>query len=1042
LYYFEFHSFGGLVEDKTLQQSEALSLLCPTCGARYTLPKYVEGQKYGCKRCSASLMFGKFALQQELGRGGFGVVYKAFQADLQRIVALKFLHTDSEESTERFMREARIAANLSHPNITAIYEVGKHEGKPYITMQFVDGITTNKATLSIREAVAVVRDASTAVDYAHARDVIHRDLKPHNIMVTSERSGTSPADMNRRTFVMDFGLARSASRGGTLTTEGQVMGTPAFMSPEQAEGRTCDTKSDVYSLGATLYSLVAKRPPFDAPTPLQILMQVTQEEPRLPSEINPEIDKGLEAIIMKAMAKDPAERYPSASRFAQDLTSWLAGGVTDAGPTVRLTPATRRAAQERKKKGMMVGLGLVLIIAGAAGLAWRITSQPPREQRPPGPSAPPVVEPVEAAKPVPAVPKVLLDVRTDPPDATLRVENREWKTPIVLNETQLIPGTYEVAISKPGFQTITERVTLTAGQATVVLDKKLARVARKVAFTVASDPAGAKILLNGTDTGALTPNTVYEDEVGGAVAQVELELDGYLTAKRSIEPTGEVKRIVLTPKTGSFVVTGAAPGATVLLLTFPSAVKNPRAVAGLWSENAEQLEQAVASLDAADVPFVVERLKALTTRAEPKVRERAAKLAGTPGCPTPVKAEKTVSADGLGGARLENAWVNTRYRILATSPRTLDFLSDVLEPRTREEISLKVDMTAIATVAAAGVRPAVGRFKVVQADGNVAGSLAPGGPAVRVTAGPVTLQYQPPSNDPILREFALDLRVSDRYELAGSLYQYCGEAYERERNVPMAMRSYQKLLEEKQFPTGEQPERAKLPERMRLLYRGWIDEAARQGKPAGADAASRLEEARRKDPTEAAPLMMELYAAKDATPEARGAAAVALARTCAKLAQPYEAVEWFERSVRDKIDPGRDAAGEVLSASRGFPGLAERMDAALAAVDALRKEAQAKADPVPVPVPPAPPPPPAIPGVGKKAGSFSVVNRFGLYVALEPNLTVNKGDTLDVVRAGAVIGEVTVSEVNPPDKKYPNGSIQVQRGKGAPQPGDDVHLRK
>src|SRR5882672_3548290 len=161
------------MEDKTEKASGSLQLICPTCGARYQLPKYVEGQRYGCKRCSASLLFGKFALLQELGRGGFGVVYKAFQADLQRVVALKFLHTDSPESTERFMREARIAANLSHPNITAIYEVGQHEAKPYITMQFVDGITTNKASFSVREAVAVVRDAAIAVDYAHARDVIH-----------------------------------------------------------------------------------------------------------------------------------------------------------------------------------------------------------------------------------------------------------------------------------------------------------------------------------------------------------------------------------------------------------------------------------------------------------------------------------------------------------------------------------------------------------------------------------------------------------------------------------------------------------------------------------------------------------------------------------------------------------------------------------------------------------------------------------------------------------------------------------------------------
>src|SRR5262245_2005767 len=445
------------MEDKTVQQSGALALICPTCGARYTLPKYVEGQRYGCKRCSASLMFGKFALQQELGRGGFGVVYKAFQADLQRIVALKFLHSDSEESTERFMREARIAANLSHPNIIAIHEVGQHDGKPYITMQFVDGITTNKASFSIREAVFVMRDAAIAVDYAHARDVIHRDIKPHNIMVTQERSGTSATDTTRRTFVMDFGLARSASKGGTLTTEGQVMGTPAFKAPEQAEGKPCDIRSDVYSLGATLYSLVTKRPPFEAPTPLQILMQVTQEDPPAPSSINPEVDKGLEAIILKAMAKDAAHRYTTASRFAQDLTSWLAGGVTDAGPTVHLsmTPGALKAAQRRKKSGAMVALGLILILAGAGGLAWKILTKndgPPVSVGPaptlnPGPANPKPPDPPEPPKPT----IVLLEVTTEPPGATLRISNKEWRTPASLDDSQITPGRYDIEIMKPGF---------------------------------------------------------------------------------------------------------------------------------------------------------------------------------------------------------------------------------------------------------------------------------------------------------------------------------------------------------------------------------------------------------------------------------------------------------------------------------------------------------------------------------------------------------------------------------------------------------------
>jgi serine/threonine protein kinase len=992
-------------------------------------------------------MFGKFALQQELGRGGFGVVYKAFQADLQRVVALKFLHTDSQESTERFMREARIAANLSHPNITAIYEVGQHDGKPYITMQFVDGITTNKATFSIREAVAVVRDAAMAVDYAHARDVIHRDIKPHNIMITQERSGTSTSDMARRTFVMDFGLARSANKGGTLTTEGQVMGTPAFMSPEQAEGRTCDTRSDVYSLGATLYSLVAKRPPFEAPTPLQILMQVTQQEPPLPSQLNPEVDKGLEAVIMKAMAKDPAQRYPSASRFAQDLTSWLAGGVTDAGPTVRLpvTPGSLQSAQgRRKKQGTMVAVGMALILAGSAGLTWRVMGQPKEDpgktsgktpSGDPGSGNPrPTDSPVNPV--VPMVSKVLLDVRTDPPDATLRVENKEWKTPVELSETQLAPGTYDLVISKPGFKSIKDRVTLTAGPATVMIERKLEREARKVAFTVASDPPGAKILLNGTDTGAQTPATVYEDEVGGGVAQVELELEGYVTSKRSFEPTGETKRVTLTPKTGTFVVNGSVPGAMIHLLPIPSTVKNVKAVAGLWSENAELLEQAVAALDAADVPFVVERLKTLTSRPEPKIRERAAKLAASPGSPTPVKAEKSVAADGRGSARLENAWVITRYRILATSPRTLDFLSDELEPRMREEISVKAEMTVLAWVGAAAVHPALGRFKVVQADQSVAGMLSPGGPALRVTAGQVTLQYQPPPNEPLLREFSLNRTISDRYDLGGSLYLYCAEAYERERNVPMALRDYQKVVEEKQYPTSEQPERSRIPEKMRVLYRGWID--ASPGRSLGGDLAARLEEVRKKDPTDAVPALMEIYTAKDAGPEIRGGAATALAHLCAKQSQPYEAVEWAERSVKEKVDMGEVTAGAVVAASKGYPDLAERWLPVSLALESLRKEAQAKLDPGPPPAQASTP----LPGAGKKAGSITLIGKFGIFAGLEAAVQVVKGDVLDVVRAGAIVGEVAVAEVNPPDKQYPNGSIQLMKGKFSPAKGDDLYLKK
>jgi predicted Ser/Thr protein kinase len=1032
-----------LPDDKTEKASNTLQLICPTCGARYTLPKYVEGQRYGCKRCSASLMFGKFALLQELGRGGFGVVYKAFQADLERVVALKFLHTDSQESTERFMREARIAANLSHPNITAIYEVGQHEGKPYITMQFVDGITTNRADFGIREAVFVMRDAAIAVDYAHARDVIHRDIKPHNIMVMQDRSSTSAQDTTRRTFVMDFGLARSANKGGTLTTEGQVMGTPAFMAPEQAEGKPCDLRSDVYSLGATLFQLVTKRPPFEAPTPLQVLMAVTQEDPPAPSSINPEIDKGLEAIILKAMAKDPAHRYPTAARFAQDLTSWLAGGVTDAGPTLHLsmTPGALKAAARKKKSGAMVALGLMLILAGAGGLAWRVLGHPPETGAKTDPPPGPEVVRKDPPPPVPDVPQpkiVLLEVRTDPSDATLTISTKQWRTPVELNDSMISPGTHEIRISKPGFKEIKEKVTITSGPQPVKIDKKLQPEDRKLAFRIESSPPGAKIMLNGTGTGEVTPHTVYLDEVGGVAARVELELEGYDRETRNFPPSGDTKRVLLTPKTGTFVVMGALPTATIHLFALPPGAKNVKALAGLWSENPDQVEQAVAAVDPADAPFVVDQLRSIAARPNPKTREKASKLAAAAPSPTPMKPEKTVTADGRGAARLENAWIMNRYCIFATSPRTLDFLAADLVPVIRNEISVPAEMVVLTTVSAKAVRPAVGQFKVVQTDQNSAQTIVPGGSAVKVAVGPVTLQYVPPPNDAILRPFTLPITVKEPYELAGNLYQYCAEAYLKDPgtpNIPMALRAYTKYLEEKLVATSELPERAKTAEAVRILYRGWVDAYEKQGRTLGGDLAARIDEARKKPSGDAVPALLELYTAKDGSPATRGAAASALAFVHARIGAPYESMEWSERSVKEKIDLGQESIGAVITASKGFPGLEERWREVSAALEEIRKPAVVKTDPVP--------PTPA-PSNGK-IGILQLVSKtIGIIVKLESDVLsqLAKGDVLEVYRDDKPVGDIIVTKMHGPEGSYPMGSVECQRGQGAIQKGDEVRRKK
>jgi predicted Ser/Thr protein kinase/tetratricopeptide (TPR) repeat protein len=956
------------MDDKTvpIASADTLQLMCPTCGARYSLPKYVEGQKYGCKRCSASLMFGKFALLQELGRGGFGVVYKAWQADLQRVVALKFLHADSDESGERFLREARIAANLNHPNITAIYEVGNHEGKLYIAMQFVDGTPANKVQLGLRDAVMMIRDAALAVDYAHARDIIHRDLKPHNIMITQERSGTSPSDTQRRTFVMDFGLARSVGKGSTLTTEGQVMGTPAYMSPEQAEGKACDPRSDVYSLGASLYALVARRAPFEAPTPVQVLMQVTRGQFTPPSQINPEVDRNLEAIILKAMSLDPALRYPNAGRLAGDLTSWLGGGVTDAGPTVHLNLPGKQGSGSANR-GIAVAAGLALILAGGGGLIWSLAGRKPQEATkvverslplpPPAPAPnPPLVAP-EIPAPPPA-PTVLLLVKTDPAGAVVRVGSREWTSPVSLTDRDLSAGDHEVVLSREGYVTVREKVALRPGPSPLLLERKLDPEARVPAFIVDSEPRGAKVFLNGGDTGARTPHTVYRDELPGALAQVELDLDGFFPAKRSVDVAGgrQDLKVPLEAKTGGFLLSGAAPRSTVYLFSLPPEVRHPAAVAGLWSENPDQLVQALARLEPTDIPRVVPRLKDLAVGGDARVREGAALLAATAPSAETIAPERRLGADGTGAVRIEKVWIARRYRIFATSPRTQDFLSVELEPRFREELPVKASMTQMGVLTAQTLRPAKGSFDVLLPGGGSAGRLAPGGPAVRAPSGQLTLKYLPESGEAVLREFQLSVRLDDRFEVGGNLHLYAGDAFEREGRLLEAARCFAAMLDETAYPESERAERARLPERIRRLYRTWVEARVKEARPAPGDGLRALEDLRGKGPAETSAGAITLYAGM---PALRGPAATVAAAAELKLNRPYEAMEWVERALAEKRDPA-DALGDLANRHSRHPGLTERYESALAQAEALRKMAVQPGPPVPNPNPaPLNPPDPA-----------------------------------------------------------------------------------
>lgn len=316
--------------------------------------------------------FGDYELLEELARGGMGVVYKARQTSLNRIVALKRIlagQLASKEDVKRFQAEAEAAANLDHPGIVPIYEVGEHHGQHYFSMGYVDGYSLaerlREGPVPSQEAATLLNQVCEAVQYAHEHDVIHRDLKPANILL--ERS--------REPRITDFGLAKRLKGDSDLTGTGQILGTPSYMSPEQATaGAThrIGPASDIYSLGAILYQLLTGRPPFLAATPLDTLSQLLDSDPLPPRLLNRNVPRDLEAICMKCLNKDPAGRYHSAHDLGNELQRFLDGETIQASGVNlldRMTRALRQSRHEEHFRGWGLGLmafGLVIFLSHVA----------------------------------------------------------------------------------------------------------------------------------------------------------------------------------------------------------------------------------------------------------------------------------------------------------------------------------------------------------------------------------------------------------------------------------------------------------------------------------------------------------------------------------------------------------------------------------------------------------------------------------------------------------------------------------------------------
>lgn len=303
--------------------------------------------------------FGRYELISELARGGMGVVYKARDTMLNRVVAIKMILSGAmatEAERERFRREAALAAKLDHPNVVPIYEVGEQDGFLYFTMRLVEGGSLSGRIDDYRDdpisAARLVEILAEAVEYANTLGFVHCDLKPSNILI--DRDG-SPQ-------ITDFGLARQASEASGLTASGAVMGTPSYMAPEQASGdrTSIGPATDVHGLGAILYELLAGRPPFRMATTMETVMQAIYCDPTPPREIRPEVPRGLEFICLKCLEKAPAERYPSAASLAEDLTRFLQGDAIDAsGPVQKLR---RWARREPEIVARLSGLSLVSIL--------------------------------------------------------------------------------------------------------------------------------------------------------------------------------------------------------------------------------------------------------------------------------------------------------------------------------------------------------------------------------------------------------------------------------------------------------------------------------------------------------------------------------------------------------------------------------------------------------------------------------------------------------------------------------------------------------
>jgi urea transport system substrate-binding protein len=319
-----------------------------------------------------------YQIVQVVGRGGMGVVYKAWQEGLDRIVALKMIlageHAD-ERTLARFQAEAKMVARLQHPNIVQVFEIGAHQGRPFIALEYLAGgnleTVLQDFTLTPQEAARLTEVLARAVHHAHLHGVVHRDLKPGNVLFTHATPGPDGRPRLGEPKIVDFGLARQLDRGKRLTASGAVMGTPYYMAPEQASGKTdlLGPSVDIFALGVMLYEMLTSRLPFDGRNEWEVIQAVISKEPEAPGALNPLCPPDLEAICLRCLRKDAAQRYATAEQLAEDLQRFLAGE--------KPAPATLASVRRHWRWQRWAGGGLVAAVA--AWVLFLAFWHPPQE---------------------------------------------------------------------------------------------------------------------------------------------------------------------------------------------------------------------------------------------------------------------------------------------------------------------------------------------------------------------------------------------------------------------------------------------------------------------------------------------------------------------------------------------------------------------------------------------------------------------------------------------------------------------------------------